>query len=121
MRRVVWWLIVLLVMITTISGLWNGFQDWSHSNSLGERMVTVAVIWYGVAGAILLFAMLRQRKWVMVPLIVWSIAITFAATVAPYIYSPDEGRWIGTIASGICTIALLALVALRVRKEASSW
>jgi peptidoglycan/LPS O-acetylase OafA/YrhL len=121
MRRVVWWIIVLLVVITSISGLWNGVQDWPHSNSLGEQMVTIAVICYGVAGAILLFAMFRKRKWVMVPLIVWSVAIIFAATAAPYIYSPDEGRWIGTIASGICTIALFALIALRVRKEASSW
>lgn len=121
MRRVVWWIIVLLVVITSISGLWNGFQDWPHSNNLGEKMVTVAVICYGFAGTILLFGMLLKRKWIMLPLIVWSIAITFAATAAPYVYSADEGRWIGTIASGICTIALFALIALRVRKEASSW
>jgi peptidoglycan/LPS O-acetylase OafA/YrhL len=121
MRRVLWWIIVLLVVITSISGLWNSFQDWQQSNSLGEQMVTIAVICYGVAGAILLFAMLRKRKWIMVPLIVWSVAIAFAATAAPYVYSPDEGRWIGTIASGISTIALFALIVLRVRKEASSW
>ena len=121
MRRVVWWLIVLLVVITSMSGLWNGFQDWPHNDNLGEQMITVAVICYGVAGAILLFAMLRKRKWVMIPLIAWSMAIIFAATASPYVYSPDEGRWVGTIASGICIIALLALIALRVRKEASSW
>ena len=121
MRRVVWWLIVLLVVITSISGLWNGYQDWPYNDNLGEQMITVAVICYGVAGAILLFAMLRKRKWVMIPLIVWSITLTFAATAASYVYSPDEGRWIGTIASGICTFALLALIAFRVRKEVSSW
>jgi hypothetical protein len=121
MRRVVWWIIVLLVVITSMSGLWNGFQDWPHSNNLGEKMVTGTVICYGFTGPILLFGMLRKRKWVMIPLIVWSIALTIAATAASYVYSPDEGRWIGTIASGICTIALLALIAFRVRKEVSSW
>lgn len=84
-------------------------------------MITIAVITYGIMGAISVLAMLRKRRWVMIPLIVWSIAITFAAVAATYVYSPDEGRWIGTIASGICTIALLTLIALRVRKEASSW
>jgi hypothetical protein len=121
MRRVVWWIIVLFVVITSSSGLWNGFQDWPHSNGLGEQMVTIAVICYGFSGAILLLGMLLKRKWVMIPLIVWSIAITFAAIAAPYVYSRDEGRWIGTIASGICTIAILALIALQVREEASSW
>ncbi|MCI0443840.1 hypothetical protein L0152_11595 [bacterium] len=61
MRRVVWWIIVSLVVITSISGLWNGFQDWQHSNSLGEQMVTIGVICYGIAGAILLFAMLNAN------------------------------------------------------------
>lgn len=121
MRPIVWWIIVSLVVITSLSGLWNGFQDWKHSNSLSERMITVAVICYGFMGAISVFAMLRKRRWVMIPMILWSIAITFAATAAPYVYSPDEARWIGTMASGICTITMLTLIALRVRKEASSW
>jgi len=120
MRRVIWWIIVCLVLISTLSGLWNGFRDWADSNNLGERMVTLSVIIYGIAGAALLVAMLRKRKWIMVPLIVWAVAILFAATAAPLVYS-DEAKWIGTIASGICTSALLLLIALRVRKEASSW
>jgi uncharacterized membrane protein YwaF len=120
MRRVIWWMIVVLVLITTCSGLWNGFRDWSESKNLGERMITIAVIIYGFAGAILLLAMLHKRKWIMVPLIVWSIAVMFAAIGAPLVYS-DEAKWIGTIASGICIIVLLTLIALRVRTEASSW
>lgn len=120
MRRVVWWIIVFLVLFTTYAGLSNGFSDWSNSKNLGERMVALAVIGYGFAGAMLFFAMLCKRKWVTVPLIVWSIAVLFAATAAPFVYS-DEAKWISTIASGICTIALLLLIALQVRKEASSW
>jgi len=120
MRRVIWWIIVGLVLLTTFSGLWNGYQDWPDNKSSGERMVTVAVIIYGIAGAAVLVAMLRQRKWIMVPLIVWAIAILFAATVAPLVYS-DEAKWISTIASGIFTGALLILIAFRVRTEASSW
>lgn len=120
MRRVVWWIIVCLVLITTSSGLWNGVQDWPHDKNLGERIVTTAVIIYGIAGAVLLFAMLKKRKWIMIPLIVWSIALCFAGTVAPYVYS-DEAKWISTVASGICMIALLTFIALQVRKEASSW
>lgn len=120
MRRVIWWIIVCLVLLTTFSGLWNGYQDWPDNKNFGERMVTVAVIIYGIAGAAVLVAMLRKRKWIMVPLIVWTVGILFAATAAPLVYS-DEAKWIGTIASGICTGALLFLIALRVRKEASSW
>ena len=120
MRRVVWWMIVCLVLITTVVGLYNGFGDWPDSKNLGERMVTIAVFGYGFAGAILFFAILRKRKWVMIPLTVWSIAVFFAATVAPFVYS-DEAKWIATIASGICIIVLLTFVTLRVRKEASSW
>lgn len=120
MRRVIWWIIVAFVLITTLSGLWNGFQDWPHSENPGERMVTVSVITYGFAGVILLFAMIRKRKWITTPLIVWAIAISFAAIAATLVYS-DEAKWIATIASGICTITLLTLIALRVRKEASSW
>jgi hypothetical protein len=101
MRRLVWWLIVSLVLITSLSGLWNGFQDWASSENFGERMLNVAVIIYGIAGAILVF-------------------VLFAGTAAPYIYS-DEAKWIGTVGSGICMIALLTLIGLRVRKEASSW
>jgi hypothetical protein len=56
----------------------------------------------------------------MIPLTVWSISVFFAATVAPFVYS-DEAKWIAAIASGICILALLTLIALRVRKEASSW
>jgi peptidoglycan/LPS O-acetylase OafA/YrhL len=120
MRRVVWWIIVCIVLISTLSGLWNGFRDWADSDNFGERMVTLAVIIYGFAGAALLIAMLRKRKWVMVPLIIWAVGIMVAATGAPLVYS-DEAKWIGTIASGICTSALLFLIALQVRKEASSW
>jgi 1,4-dihydroxy-2-naphthoate octaprenyltransferase len=120
MRRVVWWIIVCVVLISTISGLWNGFRDWPENQNLGERMVTVSVIIYGIAGAFLLAAMVLKRKWIIVPLIVWAIGIFFAATVSPFVYS-DEAKWIGTIASGICTGALLMLIALRVRKEATSW
>jgi peptidoglycan/LPS O-acetylase OafA/YrhL len=120
MLRVIWWIIVGLVLLTTLSGLWNGFQDWPHDENLGERLVTLAVIIYGLSGGVLLFAMLRKQKWIMIPLIVWSIALCFAGTVAPYVYS-DEAKWISTIASGICMIALLLLIALQVKKQASSW
>jgi hypothetical protein len=120
MRRVIWWIIVCIVLISTVSGLWNGYQDWPENQNLGERMVTVSVIIYGIAGAFLLAAILLKRKWIMVPLIVWAVEIFFAATAAPLIYS-DEAKWISTIASGICTAALLILIALRIRKEASSW
>jgi hypothetical protein len=113
-------MVICLVLITTIAGLYNGFGDWPYSKNLGEQMVTIAVLGYGFAGAILFFALLRKRKWVMIPLIVWSIAVFFAATAAPFVYS-DEAKWISAIASGICIIALLTFVALRVRKEASSW
>lgn len=120
MRRVIWWLIVCLILFTSLSGIWNGFRDWSENKNLGERMVTVAVIIYGITGAISVFAMLLKRKWIMIPLIVWSIAVFFAATAAPYVYS-DEAKWIGTIASGIVISVLLILITLRVRTEASSW
>jgi uncharacterized membrane protein YwaF len=120
MPSVIWWIIVGLVLFTTIVGFYNGFNDWSDNKNLGERMVTIAVLGYGFGGAILVFAMLRKRKWVMIPLIVWSIAVLFAAIAAPYVYS-DEAKWISTITSGIFIIALLTFIALRVRKEASSW
>src|SRR5262245_32040279 len=109
MRRVIWWIIFCLVLTTTLSGLWNGPGDWPDNKNLGERMVTAAVIIYGIAGVALLVAMLRKRKWIMVPLIVWAVGIFFAATVAPFVYS-DEAKWIGTIASGICTGALMLLI-----------
>jgi hypothetical protein len=121
MRRVIWWLIVILIVITTIAGLWNGFWELQDTQSSGERMVSAAVLCYGITGLIVLFAMIRKRSWIMIPLIVWSVAVAFAGTAAPWVYSPDEGRWIGTVASGICTIALLTFIAFQVRRETSSW
>jgi hypothetical protein len=120
MRRVVWWMIVCLILFTSIAGLQNGFGDLSGSKNLGERMVAISVLGYGFSGIALLFAMLLKRKWVTIPLIVWSAAVLFAGTAAPYVYS-DEAKWIGTIASGICMIALLTFIGLRIRKEATSW
>lgn len=121
MRRVIWWFIVSLIAFTSIFGLSNGFRDWFDTNGLGEQMVAAAVICYGITGAIVVFAMLSKRKWLMIPLILWSLAIAFAAVAAPLVYSPAEATWVGAAASGICTIALLTLIALQVRKEASSW
>jgi hypothetical protein len=116
-RRIFWWLSVLIVLAMTILGLYSGPEDFVHASKGGDRLLAVFVTIYGITGLISFYGMLRKRSWVMIPLVIFACAATFAGTFASIYYSPPDTWWISGITSAASCVALLIFVLFQVRRE----
>ncbi len=121
MRRIAWWLILIIVLFTGAVGLYNGLQDYFYSNRFGARLLAVAVTIYGVAGLVSFFGLIGRRSWAMLSMIIWASAISFAGTFASIYFSPPEARLFSGLGAGITCVALMGLILIQVHREMSRY
>jgi hypothetical protein len=121
MRRIVWWVILIFVLLFGAAGLYNGPRDLLSSSRLGDRLLAVSVTIYGITGVISFFGLLKRRSWVMFPLLIFASAASFAGTFASIYYSPPETRFISGLAAGSSCVILMVLILIQVHREMSHY
>jgi hypothetical protein len=121
MRRIIWWIILSIVLLFGALGLYNGPQDLLTSNRFGDRLLAVFVTIYGITGMVSFFGLLGRRSWVMLPLLIWASAASFAGTFASIYYSPPETRLISGLAAGSSCVILMVLILILVHREMSRY
>ena len=122
MRKVAWVVAVILLFGTGVIGITNGVREFTDSLSSLQRSVTIAVLLYGVLGAVAGFGVARRRPWSVKLSIAWAVLVTYAATVASFAYSDptfsQSGTLAGTIAAGLST-ALIGAGIVWVARDAT--
>jgi len=101
--------LVLALLASAYNGLWEGWSELHNDDTPPMRVATATQLLYGLAALLALVALALRpaRRWVFPLLLVWAVATTSTATLAPIVYG---GRPLGTgIAAGAITALIVAL------------
>jgi hypothetical protein len=91
---------ILLLAVTGVIGIYNGFDEWANPYSPFQRAVYVGVVSYGVLGLVGTYGVIRRRGWSRPVVIAWALLITFVSGTAAAAYGGPEVTSIAAIAAG---------------------
>jgi peptidoglycan/LPS O-acetylase OafA/YrhL len=103
-------LLVALLLACVYNGLVEGWNELQNDDTPPMRVATATQLLYGAAalGALIALAIPNQRRWVYPLLVVWGVACTITATLAPVVYG--EASWNTGAAAGLLTVLIVLLV-----------
>lgn len=122
MKMAARFLSIALLLVTGALGLYNGSTELGQGATGLQRSVTVAVILYGVLGCAGGIGLLRRRPWSVVVSVAWTIAATYAATVASFAFSDPAFTQPGTtagVAGAFVSIALIGAFVIWTARSAT--
>lgn len=102
-RRVAWWLTLIVLLLTGILGLVNGFAERAEAEDALQLSIAFGEIAYGVLGLIGAYGLVRRRPGALIVGVIWSVVVTYVASMAAMAYAPDEATLIGSVSSGVAT------------------
>jgi len=101
-------LLVLLLLACGYNGLVEGSHELRNNDPPWMRVATATQLLYGGAAVLALIALAFRRSWVFPLLVVWAVATTATATLAPVVYG--DAPWTAGAAAGAATAVLVGLV-----------
>lgn len=101
-----------LVNLALIAAAWLGLKegmDGLHdATTAGQRLAARTQLLYGGAAVLGLLALLSRGRWALWVLMVWAVALTATATLAPIVWG-GTAWWSGAL-TGAITAAIAMLV-----------
>jgi len=112
-RERVWFgLRLALVNLALIATAWLGLREGMNSlhgaTTGGQRLAAGTQLLYGGTALLGLLALLSRGRWALIVLVVWAVALTATATLAPVVWGGTGWQ------SGALTGAITAVIALLV-------
>lgn len=102
----------LVLAASVYLGLAN-MSDIVKTSTLGERLVGVTAVGYGVTGAVALVALLLRRPWLRPVILVWAFLVVTTAVAATIVYGDNM---VASLAAGAITLLLVAPVVWYARR-----
>ena len=100
MRTFGYWVSVALLLYMGLSGLQGFFTDWPLVENLGQRLVGVAQVTFGLAGLAAAVGALLKKPWTGMVALVFSFGTGAAAGLAPVFWG-DAGPLTGVASGGL--------------------
>jgi hypothetical protein len=100
-RRIARIVALLLLGITGVIGIYNGFDEWANPYSPFQRIVYFGVVLYGVLGLVGTYGVIRSRSWSHAVVVAWALTITFVSGTAALAYAGPEVTPLAAIAAGV--------------------
>lgn len=100
---------ILLVAVTSVFGLIQIPDEFRNDReSLLQMSVAVGAALHSVVGALFVIAVLMRRHWARLLAVVWTVCVTYTASVASVAFetTPDTGVFVGAAAAGISCVLL---------------
>lgn len=110
MRTVGWVLALLLLGVTGVLGLWNGYHELAGAHTPLQKSVTYGVLLYGLFGAAATAALIVRHRWSVRLTLLWGLAVVYVATAAVPAYATADATVGGAVASGLATALIVAFV-----------
>ena len=100
--------LVLLLAASAYNGLVEGINELHNNDTPWMRVATVTQLLYGAAAVAALLALVFRLRGVYPLLVIWALATTATATLAPVVYG--NSPWIAGAAAGAVTVVIVGLV-----------
>jgi hypothetical protein len=110
MKKAAFFVALALLLVTAYQGLVNGSGELADAETKLQRSVSVAVILYGVFGALGVIGLLRRRPWIVTVAIAWALAVVYAGTVASFAFHDPTLSQPGTIPAVAGAFFAIALI-----------
>jgi hypothetical protein len=94
----------------------QGPGDFRDSENALQQACSIAVMLYGILGALAFFGLLLRQRWSIPVAIAWSFPIVAAAILAPLAWAPGEVPWWSILLGGVFAAALGGSVVLVLRR-----
>ena len=99
-----------LLLFTGCVGVYNGLTEWDEGGTLPQHAVTAGVFLYGIFGLATAYGLFGRKRWSLITVIVWAIAVTYVPGLAVMAYGGEDA----ILGSAIAASAGSALIAFGV-------
>ena len=92
-----WFYAAITLLVLSVVGIWNGYDEWSTATTGGQRLATFTEIGYGILGPISAIAVSWAWRSSKVLLVLWSLCLGLTSGLAAVVWG-DAPLWAGIIA-----------------------
>ena len=96
-QRSRWRYVALTLLMLSVIGIWNGYEEWAGAVTPGQRIATFTEIGYGILGPISAIAVSngwRPARWLLG---LWTLCLAVTSGLAPVVWG-DAPLWSGILA-----------------------
>jgi len=100
-QRVAWWLSLIVLLVTGVTGLVNGIPERGEAEDVLQLSIAYGVVAYGVLGMLAAYGLWRRKSWAVLAGVLWAVVVTYVASMAAVAYAPDDATIIGSVSAGV--------------------
>jgi len=114
-----WFYAAVTLLVLSVIGIWNGYDEWVTVQTPGQRVATFTEIGYGILGPICAIAISYAWRSSKLLLVLWSLCLALTSGLAAMVWG-DAPFWAGLLA-GISggLVGLLVIWMSRQEKQAA--
>lgn len=109
----------LVLSLLFAASIWGGLSnalDFATTETLGQRLVALMGMAYGLSSIAALYGVWRRTSWLLPVVVVWALLVVATATSAAAVYG---GGVVGTLSACLGTVVVSAPVVWWVRRHGS--
>src|SRR5262245_29105641 len=92
-----WFYAAITLLVLSVVGIWNGYDEWLTVHTPGQRVATITEIGYGILGPICAIAVSWALRSSTVLLVLWSLCLALTSGLAAMVWG-DAPLWAGLLA-----------------------
>jgi|KBSSwiStaDraftv2_1062776.scaffolds.fasta_scaffold1149614_1 hypothetical protein len=95
-QRSRWFYAAVTLLVLSVVGIWNGYDEWAAVQTAGQRIATLTEIGYGILGPICAIAISWAWRSAKVLLVLWSLCLALTSGLAAMVWG-GAPLWAGLV------------------------